>query len=76
VLLRCTVSNLVVQYGKDISISDWFKRSAAKLIWHLEHMTWGEAERTGSLQVGEEKIWGRSYCCLQISNGKVQRKLN
>ncbi|KAK4828036.1 hypothetical protein QYF61_022813 [Mycteria americana] len=27
------------------------------------------------LQVRGEKIWGRTYCCLQLPNGKVHRKM-
>lgn len=38
------------------------------------HNVWGDVEGFAFVQPGEEKAKGRSCCCLQIPNGRAQRR--
>lgn len=40
---------------------------------HGESFLWGKTQRAETVYLGTEKAWGRSYPCMWIPEGKLQR---
>lgn len=69
--LICSVQLWAPQYRKDNDVLGWVWQRATKLGGAGALRLWIEAERTVSVQPGEEELKGRPYYCLQLLNGRV-----
>ncbi|KAK4827504.1 LOW QUALITY PROTEIN: hypothetical protein QYF61_018804 [Mycteria americana] len=61
------------QYKGDMGILERVQQWAIKMIKGLEHLSYEERLRAGTVQPGEKQAQGGSSQCVQISEGKVQR---